>query len=140
MGAQLQTASENGPGSTADSPRPLLIAEGVRKTYVFRRTLMDRVRRSETNLLAAVDDVSFTLTSGETLGIAGESGSGKTTIVRCLIRLVEPDSGSITFDGIDVRAASGSALRDIRRRMQMVFQDPHASLNPRLKVGACIIE
>jgi oligopeptide/dipeptide ABC transporter ATP-binding protein len=123
-----------------ESREPLLVVDKLRKTYLLRRSLGDRVRRSEANRVAAVDDVSFELVPGETLGIAGESGSGKTTVVRCLIRLVEPDSGSIAFHGLDVRAASGGALRDVRRRMQMVFQDPHASLNPRLRVGAAILE
>lgn len=127
------------PGEVS-SPGPLLVVEDLRKTYVVRRSLGDWARRSEVGRVAAIDDVSFHLSLGETLGIAGESGSGKTTVVRSLIRLVEPDSGSITFAGIDVRAASGASLRDLRRRMQMVFQDPHASLNPRLRVGDAILE
>lgn len=120
--------------------KPILVVEGLRKEFLLRRSLGDRMRRSEGSRVAAVDDVSFDLIPGETLGIAGESGSGKTTVVRCLIRLIEPDAGSITFGGHDVRSASGGELRDVRRRMQMVFQDPHASLNPRLKVGDAILE
>jgi ABC-type glutathione transport system ATPase component len=88
----------------------------------------------------AVDAVSFTLGRGEILGVAGGSGSGKTTLARCLIRLVEPDEGSIRLDGEDVRAARGSRLRELRRRMQMVFQDPYASLNPRITVGSALHE
>jgi peptide/nickel transport system ATP-binding protein len=88
----------------------------------------------------AVDDVSFTLARGEILGVAGGSGSGKTTLARCLIRLVEPDDGSIRLEGVDVRAARGRDLRELRRRMQMVFQDPYASLNPRMSVGAALHE
>lgn len=124
----------------SSSSEPLLVVENLRKTYKLRRSMGDRMRRSEVDRVAAVDDVSFNLAAGETLGIAGESGSGKTTVVRCLIRLIEPDSGSVIFDGLDVQSASGGVLRDVRRRMQMVFQDPHASLNPRLRVGKCILE
>jgi oligopeptide/dipeptide ABC transporter ATP-binding protein len=126
--------------SSGGDSSPLLAVDGLRKNYVLRRSVGDRIHRSPGTQVAAVDDVSFDLHPGETLGIAGESGSGKTTVVRCLIRLIEPDAGSIMFDGIDVRAASGNGLRDVRRRIQMVFQDPHASLNPRLKVGAAILE
>lgn len=141
MAPEPLSAQDRGLTQPPDSPPgPLLVVEKLRKTYLLRRALGDWVRRSEASRVAAVDDVSFDLVPGETLGIAGESGSGKTTVVRCLIRLVEPDAGSITFDGLDVRAASGGVLRDVRRRMQMVFQDPHASLNPRLRVGDSILE
>lgn len=141
MAAEAPSSQKRGLAQPpVSSPAPLLVVEKLRKTYLLRRSLGDRVRRSEANRVAAVDGVSFDLVAGETLGIAGESGSGKTTVVRCLIRLIEPDSGSITFEELDVRAASGGVLRDVRRRMQMVFQDPHASLNPRLRVGDCILE
>jgi oligopeptide/dipeptide ABC transporter ATP-binding protein len=137
--------SEPGQESTltnpsASSPVPLLTVHELRKSFLLRRSLGDRIRRGEANQVPAVDNVSFDLFAGETLGIAGESGSGKTTVVRCLIRLIEPDSGTVMFRDLDVRAASGSSLRDIRRKIQMVFQDPHASLNPRLRVGQAILE
>jgi ABC-type glutathione transport system ATPase component len=84
--------------------------------------------------------VSFELGRGEILGLAGGSGSGKTTLARCIIRLVEPDAGTIELDGVDVRAARRGDLRELRRRMQMVFQDPYSSLNPRMSVGAMLLE
>ena len=91
-------------------------------------------------VVRAVDAVSFTIARGETLGLVGESGSGKTTLGRCVLRLHEPTGGTVRFDGQDVLALHGAALRRLRRRMQPVFQDATQSLNPRLSVGAAITE
>lgn len=88
----------------------------------------------------AVDDVSLELRRGEILGLAGGSGSGKSTLARCIVRLVEPDSGTVVLGGDDVLGARGVELRQLRRRIQMVFQDPYSSLNPRLTVGQAILE
>jgi peptide/nickel transport system ATP-binding protein len=87
-----------------------------------------------------VDDVSFTIDRGETFGLVGESGSGKTTTGRCILRLVEPSSGDVIFDGRDVLALSRRDLRRARRDMQIVFQDPYSSLNPRMRVGDIVEE
>jgi peptide/nickel transport system ATP-binding protein len=90
--------------------------------------------------VAAVDDVSFSIEEGETFGLVGESGSGKTTTGRCLLRLIEPTSGAVTFRGEDVLALSASGLRAARRQMQIVFQDPYSSLNPRMRAREIVEE
>lgn len=92
------------------------------------------------SVLRAVDDVSFSIRRGETLGIVGESGCGKTTLGHCLLQLYRPTSGHVIFDGIELTGLKGATLRHMRRRMQIVFQDPFGSLNPRLSVGAIIAE
>ncbi len=88
----------------------------------------------------AVDDVSFTVRRGETLGLVGESGSGKTTIGRVILQVYQPTSGHITFDGVDLGTLNGGAMRAMRRRIQVVFQDPYSSLNPRIKTGDIVGE
>ncbi len=88
----------------------------------------------------AVDDVSFTLAEGETFGLVGESGSGKTTTGRCILRLIEPTAGAVQFKGEDVLQFSRARMRAARREMQIVFQDPYSSLNPRMRVGTIVEE
>jgi ABC-type glutathione transport system ATPase component len=87
-----------------------------------------------------VDDVSFAIRRGETLGLVGESGSGKSTVARLLLRLVEPTAGEVRYGGVDLLAASSGEMREMRRRMQVVFQDPFAALNPRMRVREILAE
>jgi oligopeptide transport system ATP-binding protein len=122
------------------SDAPLLEVTDVMKRFDLRRSLRSRLSREPAPRLTAVDGVSFSLGRNETLGIVGESGSGKTTLARCLTRLVEPDGGSIVFDGTDISALERRELQRVRRRIQVVFQDPFTSLNPRMTVGSAIAE
>ena len=114
---------------------PLLSVEGLHKTFRTGGSLFSKGRTVE-----AVKDVSFTLAHGETLGIVGESGSGKSTVGRCLVRLIEPDQGTVRLGGLDMAHMKGEELRRERKRIQMIFQDPYASLNPRSRVGRIIAE
>lgn len=118
--------------------RALLEAWHLRKTY--RRAAGAFASESGGARFTAVDDVSFSVESGETLAIVGESGCGKTTLARMLLRLIEPDAGQVRFQGRDLLALGGAQLRDQRREMQMIFQDPFASLNPRMRVGEIVRE
>ncbi len=118
------------------SAEVILRAEGLAKYYpiragVFRRTV---------GHVKALDGVSFDLHKGETLGIVGESGCGKSTLGRMLMRLEEPTAGKLTFDGVDMYAQQGAAMRRLRRDIQIVFQDPYTSLNPRMTVGDIVGE
>ena len=115
---------------------PLLQVEGLQKYFPIKKGLMSRT----VGHVKAVDGVSFTIQPGEVLGLVGESGCGKTTTGRCILRLIEPTAGSVKFAGREVTTLGKRELRSLRREMQIVFQDPYSSLNPRLTVGSMLTE
>ncbi|HSP57600.1 MAG TPA: ABC transporter ATP-binding protein [Halomonas sp.] len=114
---------------------PLLEVRHLQKVFRSRGGLFKPARE-----VHALADVSFTMARGETVGVVGESGSGKSTLGRCVVRLERPDSGELLLDGVDLTSLRGEALRSERRRVQMIFQDPYASLNPRTRVGMAIAQ
>jgi oligopeptide transport system ATP-binding protein len=115
---------------------PLLEVAGLVKHYAVGHSLTGRV----THAVHAVDGVSFHLAAGETLGLVGESGCGKSSVARCVVRLVRPSAGQILLDGQEIGSLPEAALRPLRRQMQIIFQDPYASLNPRHQAGAIVAE
>lgn len=121
--------------SLADKP-DLIRVEHLTKHFPVRGGIFQR----EVAQVQAVDDVSFTIKKGETLGMVGESGCGKTTIGRTILRLTEPTSGRMEFDGKDVFSLNAGEMKAIRRNMQIIFQDPYASLDPRLPIGESVME
>jgi peptide/nickel transport system ATP-binding protein/oligopeptide transport system ATP-binding protein len=116
--------------------KDLVVVKDLVKYFPVRSGLLQRV----VAWVQAVDGVSFTIREGETLGMVGESGCGKTTVGRAMLRLIEPTSGSVNFDGTDVLRLKGRALKSMRRNMQIIFQDPYASLDPRMPIGESVME
>ncbi len=123
-------------GSAAASIAPLIEARNLTKTFTVGKTIFPGSGKT----LRAVDDVSLSVQRGETLGLVGESGSGKSTLGRCLTRLYDISSGRLSFDGTDITDLNTARLRPLRRRIQMIFQDPSASLNPRRRVRDILAE
>lgn len=124
------------PASTNHRGETLVEVNNLVKYFPVRAGLLQRV----VNHVKAVDDVSFAVKQGETLGLVGESGCGKTTVGRTMLRLVEPTSGAVKFDGRDVFSMKPQELKTVRRDMQIIFQDPYASLDPRVPIGESVME
>ena len=118
------------------SPEVLLRVEHLKNYFPVRRGVFSRVAA----YVKAVDDISFEVGSGETIGLVGESGCGKTTVGHSILRLIEPTGGTVVFEGKDLLSLSAAELRTMRRQMQIIFQDPFSSLNPRMTVGAIVGE
>jgi peptide/nickel transport system ATP-binding protein/oligopeptide transport system ATP-binding protein len=140
MSAQAESVEPSiGPRPSEVGNEPILEVDGLRKFFASRSALDRLARRPGTGTLA-LDDVSLSLPARQALAIVGESGSGKTTLAHSLVRLVEPDAGSVMFCGKDILKASRSELPGIRRRIQLIYQDPYTSLNSAMKIGDAIIE
>jgi len=122
--------------SEANVGKDLVVVKDLVKYFPVRSGLLQRV----VAWVQAVDGLSFTIREGETLGLVGESGCGKTTVGRAMLRLIEPTSGSVIFDGTDVLRLKAKALKSMRRNMQIIFQDPYASLDPRMPIGESVME
>ncbi|HEY4422769.1 MAG TPA: dipeptide ABC transporter ATP-binding protein [Pyrinomonadaceae bacterium] len=131
MGARVEIDQANVSVPAAETHETLVSVSGLVKHFPVE---------GSTDVVRAVDGVSFEIFAGETLGLVGESGCGKSTVGRCLLRLIEPTAGHIYFEGRDILALNRKELREIRREMQIIFQDPYASLNPRMKVGDIVGE
>jgi oligopeptide/dipeptide ABC transporter ATP-binding protein len=121
-------------------PRSLIEIRGLTKRFVKRRGVLATLARRKPQIVHALNGVDLSVHRGETLAIVGESGCGKSTLARCLVRLHEPDDGQLIYDGEDALARAGRARRDFNRRLQMVFQDPYGSLNPRKTIGRQLAE
>jgi len=120
----------------ASNGENLLEVKNLKKYFPIRGGILSRVVAN----VKAVEDVSFNIKPGEVVGLVGESGSGKTTVGRTILRLIEPSAGEVLFEGVDVTKLSKASMREYRRKMQIIFQDPFASLNPRMSVGDIIGE
>lgn len=133
---RADAAREQADAQAAQTGRPLLEVKHLKKYFPIRGGIFSRVVAN----VKAVEDVSFAIQPGEVIGLVGESGSGKTTAGRAILRLIEPTAGEVLFDGVDVTKLNKAKMREYRKKMQIIFQDPFASLNPRMSVGDIIGE
>src|SRR5258708_4284296 len=124
------------PNSAVQPNTDLMQVQHLKKYFPVRAGIMQRVVAQ----VQAVDDVSFSIKKGETLGMVGESGCGKTTVGRTMLRLIEPTAGSVIYDGQDIFKLKNKELKAVRRDMQIIFQDPYASLDPRVPIGQSVME
>jgi len=131
-----QSAPQQTPKVPMGAGEPLLVVRDLQKYFPVKRGVLARVVAN----VKAVDGISFGVSRGETLGLVGESGSGKTTVGRCILRLIEPTAGTVEFENTNVLGLDAGDMRRMRRNMQIVFQDPYASLNPRMTVGTIVAE
>ena len=136
MSADESPSRPAGPAAAPSSGQPLLSVRDLRTHFPVRSGVLQRV----TGHVRAVDGISFDIAPGETLGLVGESGCGKTTAGRSVLRLIPATSGSVRFDQTDVRVAGGADLRQLRKEMQIIFQDPAGSLNPRMRIESIVTE
>ena len=134
------TVSESTASNSGLAGRVLLSAVDVHKYFILGGSMINRLTGKPPKTLKAVNGVSFDIYQGEVLGLVGESGCGKSTLGRCLIRLMEIDEGKIFYNNIDIVNIKGDDLRGLRKEMQIIFQNPYSSLNPRMKVGEIIAE
>lgn len=123
-----------------NAQEPLLQVRGLSLRFPVKQGLLDILMRRPQQAVTAVDDVDLAIYPGECLGLVGESGCGKSTLAKTIIRIYDPDAGTVTLDGVDFTALKGKRLQAARRSVQMVFQDPYSSLNPRMSVGAMLKE
>lgn len=127
-------------GTATEKEQIILSVHDLSKTFPIKQNLFDEITRKPQKVVQAVDKVSFSIKNGETMGLVGESGCGKSTLSKTLIRLYKPDSGEIIFQGRDFSKLEGRELRSARQKIQMIFQDPYSSLNPRLNVRSMLKE
>ena len=120
------------------SQNEILRVEHLKKYFPVEKSFLEKMLTRNRHFVKAVDDVSFTVQKGEIFSLAGESGCGKTTTAKLVLRLVSPTSGKIFFNGTEITALKGETLRAMRIKMQMIFQDPYASFNPRMKIGKAV--
>ncbi|WP_346289357.1 ABC transporter ATP-binding protein [Sphaerothrix gracilis] len=138
---QVEGGQQISVADLAATPQPLLKIENLKKHYVLEQNFISRLFSQKASAaIKAVDDVTLSLYAGEILGLVGESGCGKSTLSRTILQLIRPTAGKVEFDGTDLTALSGSALLRQRREIQMIFQDPHACLNPMMTVGRGIAD
>src|SRR6516162_7832994 len=135
-GSSMAVQEAAAPHGSVTSRTPIIAVEGLKKHFPVKKGLLRRT----TGHVFAVDGVSFSVDEGETLGLVGESGCGKSTVARTVLRLVEPTSGTIRLNGQDITQLGKAALRPHRRQMQIIFQDPFSSLNPRMSAGDIVGE